>query len=58
MTALERDRAWLQAKGLHSLDLEEFSFWVAREMEYGRFSPEELDKARCEVVKFMECEHE
>jgi hypothetical protein len=53
LTALELDALWLQEKG-YQLNLEEFSFWVAREMEYG----DPVDKARLEVAKMMRCEHE
>jgi hypothetical protein len=33
LTALELDALWLQENG-YRLNLEEFSFWVAREMEF------------------------
>jgi hypothetical protein len=56
LTALELDALWLQEKG-YQLNLEEFSFWVAREMEYKQQSPEEEEKARNEVVKFMQTDH-
>jgi hypothetical protein len=53
LTALELDALWLQDKG-YTLNLEEFSFWVAREMEYG----DPVDKARVEVAKMMRSQHE
>jgi hypothetical protein len=53
LTALELDALWLHEKG-YTLNLEEFSFWVAREMEYG----DPVEKAREAVAKMMRSQHE
>jgi hypothetical protein len=52
LTALELDALWLQDKG-YTLNLEEFSFWVAREMEYG----DPVEKAREAVAKMMQSDY-
>jgi hypothetical protein len=47
-SALEDDADWLQERG-YRFDVEEFCFWVSREMEEG-WTEEE---ARERVAKFM-----